>query len=162
MTLACEDANSKLVEVVTVADVDSEDHVGNSFYRFFLILLKKVILGKRRSGPYLCQSIEIPSKTYSHGKLFLKKKSQLSPKILTSLTFLWLLEPTGLGCLVIPNVTTCEVFKVETEFAVTSLTYNLRMLCISIVVRTYLREVQLKRCILWNQIILHHCFVVCL
>ena len=30
LTLACEDANSKLVEVVTVADVDSEDHVGNS------------------------------------------------------------------------------------------------------------------------------------
>ena len=31
MTLACEDANSKLVEGVTVADVDAEDHVGNSF-----------------------------------------------------------------------------------------------------------------------------------
>ena len=30
MTLACEDANSKLVEVVTVADVVAEDHVGNS------------------------------------------------------------------------------------------------------------------------------------
>ena len=30
VTLACEDANSKLVEVVTVADGDSEDHVGNS------------------------------------------------------------------------------------------------------------------------------------
>ena len=30
MTLTCEDANSKLVEVVTVADVDAEDHVGNS------------------------------------------------------------------------------------------------------------------------------------
>ena len=30
VTLACEDANSKLVEVVTVADVDDEDHVGNS------------------------------------------------------------------------------------------------------------------------------------
>ena len=30
VTLACEDANSKLVDVVTVADVDSEDHVGNS------------------------------------------------------------------------------------------------------------------------------------
>ena len=30
MTLACEDANSKLAEVVTVADVDTEDHVGNS------------------------------------------------------------------------------------------------------------------------------------
>ena len=30
MTLACEDANSKLVEVVTVADVSDEDRVGNS------------------------------------------------------------------------------------------------------------------------------------
>ena len=28
--LACEDANSKLVEVVTVAHVDAENHVGNS------------------------------------------------------------------------------------------------------------------------------------
>ena len=30
MTLACEDGNSKLVEVVTVVDVDDEDRVGNS------------------------------------------------------------------------------------------------------------------------------------
>ena len=30
MTLACEDANSKLIEVVAVADVDDEDRVGNS------------------------------------------------------------------------------------------------------------------------------------
>ena len=30
VTLACEDANSKLVEVVTVANVDDEDYVGNS------------------------------------------------------------------------------------------------------------------------------------
>ena len=30
MTLACEDTNSKLVEIVTIADVDTEDHVGNS------------------------------------------------------------------------------------------------------------------------------------
>ena len=30
VSLACEDANSKLVEVVTVANVDAEDHVGNS------------------------------------------------------------------------------------------------------------------------------------
>ena len=30
MTLACEDANSKLVEVVTVAYVDNENRVGNS------------------------------------------------------------------------------------------------------------------------------------
>ena len=29
MTLACEDANSKLVEVVTVANLDIEDYVGN-------------------------------------------------------------------------------------------------------------------------------------
>ena len=29
-SLACEDANSKLVEVVTVADVNAEDYVGNS------------------------------------------------------------------------------------------------------------------------------------
>ena len=32
MTLACEDANSKLVEVVTVADVNDVDRVGNSFF----------------------------------------------------------------------------------------------------------------------------------
>ena len=30
MTLAFEDANSKLVEIVTVAHVDAEDHVGNT------------------------------------------------------------------------------------------------------------------------------------
>ena len=30
VTLACEDANSKLVDVVTIADVDDEDRVGNS------------------------------------------------------------------------------------------------------------------------------------
>ena len=35
MTLACEDANSKLVEVVTVGDVDSEDHVGNSLLQIW-------------------------------------------------------------------------------------------------------------------------------
>ena len=35
MTLACEDANSKLVEVVTDADVDSEDHVGNSLLQIW-------------------------------------------------------------------------------------------------------------------------------
>ena len=30
VTLACEDANSKLVEAVTVANVDDEDRVGKS------------------------------------------------------------------------------------------------------------------------------------
>ena len=29
MTLACEDANSKLIEVVSVAEVEGENHVGN-------------------------------------------------------------------------------------------------------------------------------------
>ena len=35
MTLACEDAYSKLVEVVTVADVSVEDHVGNSLLQIW-------------------------------------------------------------------------------------------------------------------------------
>ena len=35
MTLAFEDANSKLVEVVTVADVDDEDRVGNSLMQIW-------------------------------------------------------------------------------------------------------------------------------
>ena len=38
MTLACEDANSKLVEVVTVADVDTKDHVGNSFLQIWELM----------------------------------------------------------------------------------------------------------------------------
>ena len=35
MTLACEDANSKFVEVVTVADFDADDHVGNSLLQIW-------------------------------------------------------------------------------------------------------------------------------
>ena len=35
MTLACEDANSKLVEDVTVANVDDEDCVGNSLLQIW-------------------------------------------------------------------------------------------------------------------------------
>ena len=35
MILACKDAYSKLVEVVTVADVDAEDHVGNSLFQIW-------------------------------------------------------------------------------------------------------------------------------
>ena len=35
MTLACEDAYSKLVEVVTVADVSDEDRVGNSLLQIW-------------------------------------------------------------------------------------------------------------------------------
>ena len=38
MTLACEDANSKLVEVLTVAHVDAEDHVGNSLLQILKLM----------------------------------------------------------------------------------------------------------------------------
>ena len=35
MTLVCEDANSKLIEVVAVADVDDEYRVGNSWLQIW-------------------------------------------------------------------------------------------------------------------------------
>ena len=35
VALACEDANSKLVDFVTVAHVDAEDHVGNSLLQIW-------------------------------------------------------------------------------------------------------------------------------
>ena len=35
LTLACEDANSKLADIVTVADVDAEDRVGNSLLQIW-------------------------------------------------------------------------------------------------------------------------------
>ena len=35
MSLACADANSKLVDVVTVADVDAENHVGNNLLQIW-------------------------------------------------------------------------------------------------------------------------------
>ena len=35
MTLACEDGNSKHVEVVTVADIDDEGYVGNSLLQIW-------------------------------------------------------------------------------------------------------------------------------
>ena len=38
VTLACEDANSKLVEVVSVADVDAEDNVGNSLLQIWELM----------------------------------------------------------------------------------------------------------------------------
>ena len=37
MSLACEDGNSKLVEVVTVVDVDDEDCVGNSVLQIWML-----------------------------------------------------------------------------------------------------------------------------
>ena len=35
LPLACEDGNSKLVEVVTVANVDDEDRAGNSLFQIW-------------------------------------------------------------------------------------------------------------------------------
>ena len=35
VSLTCEDGNSKLVEVVTVVDVDDEDRVGNSLLQIW-------------------------------------------------------------------------------------------------------------------------------
>ena len=35
VTLACEDAYSKLVEVVTVADISDENRVGNSLFQIW-------------------------------------------------------------------------------------------------------------------------------
>ena len=35
MTLACEDNNSKLVDIVTVTNVDDEDRVGNSLLQIW-------------------------------------------------------------------------------------------------------------------------------
>ena len=35
VTLACEDTNSKLVDIVTVANVDDEDCVGNSLLQIW-------------------------------------------------------------------------------------------------------------------------------
>ena len=35
MTLSCEDANSKLFDVVTVIDVDDEDHVSKSLLQIW-------------------------------------------------------------------------------------------------------------------------------
>ena len=48
MTLAFEDANSKLVEVFIVADVDDEDRVGNSLLQIW----------KRRFGHNFCSDFE--------------------------------------------------------------------------------------------------------
>ena len=41
VTLACEDAYSKLVEVVSVADVSDEDRVGNSLLQIWKLKLEQ-------------------------------------------------------------------------------------------------------------------------
>ena len=42
--MACEDTNSKLVEVVTVTDVDDEDRVGNSLLQIWTFGPKATLL----------------------------------------------------------------------------------------------------------------------
>ena len=37
VTLVCEDAKSKLVEVVTVADISDEDRAGNSLLQIWML-----------------------------------------------------------------------------------------------------------------------------
>ena len=44
VTLACEDANSKLVEVVTAADGSAEDRIGNSLLPIWELRLHKAKL----------------------------------------------------------------------------------------------------------------------
>ena len=41
MTLACEDANLKLVEFVTVADVNDENRVGNSLLQIWKLRFRQ-------------------------------------------------------------------------------------------------------------------------
>ena len=52
MTLACEDANSKLVEVVIVADIDAEDRVGNN-----LLQISKLRFGQKAKLLFRAQGL---------------------------------------------------------------------------------------------------------
>ena len=58
--MVCEDANSKLVEVVTVADVDDENQVGNSLLQIWkLRLCHKAKLLFRLSAQGLVRSLKL-------------------------------------------------------------------------------------------------------
>ena len=59
LTLACEDANSKLVEVVTVADVDAEDHFGNSLLIWELTFGPKTKLFFQTLSTRVVQDFEV-------------------------------------------------------------------------------------------------------
>ena len=60
MTLVCEDANSKLLEVVAVADVDDEDRVGNSLLQIWKLRLgHKAKLLFRLSAQGLVRSLKL-------------------------------------------------------------------------------------------------------
>ena len=55
MTLACEDAYSKLVEVVTVADIIDEDRVGNSLFQKLSYQLNRNVVNPADEFDGLCQ-----------------------------------------------------------------------------------------------------------
>ena len=67
MTLACEDANSNLTEVVTVADVDADKRVGNSLLQFwelrfghrarFFVEILKLMLGPDSEDEFLSRFV---------------------------------------------------------------------------------------------------------
>ena len=60
VTLACEDANSKLVEVDTVADVDDENRVGNSLLQIWKLRFgNKAKLLFRLSAQGLVRSLKL-------------------------------------------------------------------------------------------------------
>ena len=60
MTLACEDAYSKLVDVVTVAYVDEEDRVGNSLlHSWELVLANRAKLLLRLSAQDLVKVLKL-------------------------------------------------------------------------------------------------------
>ena len=59
VTLACEDGNSKLVEVVTVVDVDDEKCVGNSLLQIWKLKLKKVNFCSEFEHKLLAQALKL-------------------------------------------------------------------------------------------------------
>ena len=54
VTLACEDTNSKLVDIVTVADVDDEERMCNSLVEILALKIGRLLkILKLKSGQYV-------------------------------------------------------------------------------------------------------------
>ena len=71
VTLAFEDANSKFVEVVTVADVDAEDRVGNSLLQIWGLRIRYKAGGTGGGGAPLAEKNPLSSisQVYMMGKI---------------------------------------------------------------------------------------------